>query len=453
MRKPQQILTYAFTAALLGVGTWVLFIKPSKDTQVQAPARWTTIDDPEPHAPACSFWKPWQQLVAPASPKDYLDKIKRRLEEPSTRSGEYKALISRSSGVLDGATESVCIAGRFMTDGSYHLEGSDTETCTTLPATFLDSNLELRVERLGEGGFINELNLAVGMEHVQPSSLWPFLHDQAALMLQGYRGWSKAYPKYFEQSRNGFGLVGPEPLENSDSRLRYAWQTQTMRSVMPKWADYLMLLSDLVSIRTRFLGEADRVLLDSRVETVLTGMALTLPQATITYLAQPTAMPLTVAHDIQVRFRGLEILLKGMRFTGAFKNDADAIVYEGRFLGVDDVTVGGSYRGVVGGSFGKMIHEMVREHLHAELKRLTTGNRGKGWTFRIGLETLGTSNVLTYKTSFQSPVNFLNLVREDKDRTDSPVLPNARSLAELNKWAISAVEALLSDFATANCQL
>lgn len=454
MPNLQKTLTFGVAAALLGAGVYHLFLKGGDLAgPVPTPAKWTSIVDPEPHAPACAFWKPWQTLVAPGTPEGYLSKIKRRLAEPSTRSGDYQALIARSAGVLEGTTESVCIAGRFVADGSYRLEGSDADSCESLPATFLDSNLELKVERLAEGGFINSLGLVVGLQDIRPDALWPFFHDQAALMLEGYRGWSKAFPTYFEQSRAGFSLVGPEALPERDVRLRYAWQTQPMRSGMPKWTDYLMLLSDLVSVRTTFLGQGERPLLDSRVETVLTGMALTVPQASLAFLSAPTPIPLTVAHDVQVRFRGLEIELKGVKFAGILTPSPGQIVYEGKFLGAQEVVVGGSYRGVVGGSVGKMIHDLVREHLDGELKRLTSGNRGQGWTFRIGLETLEATYVLTYRTTFQSPINVLNILREDKDKTGNPVLPSARALAELNGWASASVEALLNDFAAVDCRL
>lgn len=414
-----------------------------------SPSPTVTLADPESHRPACDFWGPWQRLVAPGTPEDYLKAIKVRLDEPSARSGEYLRYIDREHSVLDGASESICIRGRFTDSGTYELDAGALESCREAPPGFLDLNVEIRVERLGEGGFINEMTIAVGLAHVTPEGVLAFLKEQGELMRGGYQGWSAAFPAFHALNLAGFGPVAAAAQGDGSGKIRYAWLTQPLRGWQPKWADYLMQLSDLVSLSTALAPTPGPLLLSTRVETLLSGIEVTVPQAAVDYLAAPATIPLTVAHDVNVRFRGLEIKLFGMKFSGELTPAEGALTYVGRFAGVDRVELGGAYRGFSGGAFGKMIQELVAEKIQEEVQRLTTGNGGKGWVFDISHATVGEGkNVFTYKTSLQSPVNFLNLVRQDKDSTESTVLPDKSALQGLNRWSAASVEALIKDAAT-----
>lgn len=408
------------------------------------------IKDPEPHEPKCSFWQPWKKLVAPGDPQAYLQKLKRRLQEKSTRSGEYLSLINREHSVLDGASEAICIKGRFLQDGAYQLDAGDLAQCETAPQGFLDLNMKIRVEKMDSGGFINELSIDVGMQDVTPEALLAFLGDELTLMRSGYRGWSHAFPAYYALNASGFAPVDAE-AQGDNVRLRYWWQTQAMRKWLTKWSDYLMGLGNLVSIKTTFEDAEKTRLLSSSIDTLMSGIDVTIPPAAVAYVKAPRTTEMEVAHDITVKFRGLEIGLRGMKFTGHLEPAPGRISYEGRFVGVGNVHIGGAYRGLTGGSFVKMIQEVVEEKVKEELDRLTTGNRGKGWTFALRHETIGGTNVFTYQTSLQSPVNFLNLVREDKDGTGSFVLPDKLALTDLNKWSTASVDALIQDEGMSGC--
>jgi hypothetical protein len=92
-----------------------------------------------------------------------------------------------------------------------------------------------------------------------------------------------------------------------------------------------------------------------------------------------------------------------------------------------------------------MIKEVVDEAVQREVKRLVEGNHGKGWTFDLALDSSRGKNVFVYDTEFESPVNFVNLLRENKDETGNPVLPDKSSLTELNRWSVSSVDAVLAD--------
>ncbi len=407
--------------------------------------------DSESTTDPCVFWAPWRRLVAPGVPKAYLERLKRRLDEPSARSGDYKKMIERAHGVLDGKAEKVCISGRMGEGGAYVLDAQDTNQCSTLPSGFLESNLQIAVEEGDGGGFINDIEVQVGMDHVRPEGVVEFMRDEVRLMRAGYKGWSKAFPAYFEVNRSGFGLTEYVLDPTGEARLTYLWLNQAMMSVFPEWAQYLFKLSDLVSIQTSFLGAGDQRLFSTRFDTTQSGIDFRLPQAAQNYLDQPGPMPLTVTHDFIIRFRGLIITLKDMRFTGQFTPEPGKMVYDGRFVGIGGVLLSGAYRGISGGSFGQMVYELVQEKIKEELNRLTKGNHGKGWVFRISHETVGSANVFTYKTTLQTPVNFLNLVREEKDQTESPVLPNRVSIQQLNRQTAKSVDALLLDEASHPC--
>lgn len=454
MRKPRPLVIGAVVVVATVVIAYGVRTFRSVDAADGTPppeTKSTRLFDAESTTDACAFWAPWRRLVAPGQPKAYLERIKKRLDEPSARSGEYKKIIERAHGVLDGSTEKVCISGRFAADGTYGLDAADTSRCSTLPQGFLESNLQLAVEAGDGGGFINDIEVQVGMDHVRPEAVVPFMRDQVKLMRDGYKGWSKAYPAYFEASKTSFGLTDFALNETGEARLTYLWLNQAMISVFPDWAQYLFKLSDLVSIQTTFLGANDQRLFGTRLDTAQSGIDFMLPLAAQAYLDQPGPMPLTVTHDLIIRFRGLVITLKDMRFTGQFSPENGKMVYQGRFVGVGQVVMSGAYRGLSGGSFGKMVYELVQEKIKEEINRLTKGNHGQGWVFRISHETIGTTNVFTYKTTLQTPVNFLNLVREEKDQTESPVLPNRVSLQQLNRQTAKSIDALLQDEAAHPC--
>lgn len=411
----------------------------------------TQLYDGEPATDSCALWAPWRQLVAPGQAKSYLERIKMRLDEPSARSGEYKKIIERAHGVLDGKAEKVCISGRVGADGAYSLDAEDASQCSSLPSGFLESNLQIAVEEGDGGGFINDVEVQVGMEHVRPEAVVSFMGEQVRLMRAGYKGWSKAFPAYYEVSKAGFGLTDYKLEATGEAKLTYLWMNQAMMSVFPEWAQYLFKLSDLVSIQTFFLGVGDQRLFSTRFDTAQSGIDFQLPPAAQTYLDQAGPMPLTVTHDFVIRFRGLVITLKDMKFAGLFKPETGKMVYEGRFVGVGQVLMSGAYRGVSGGRFGQMIYELVQERIKEEINRLTKGNRGKGWVFHISHETIGTTNIFTYKTTLQTPVNLLNLVREEKDQTESPVLPDRVSIQQLNRQTAKSIDALLLDEAAHPC--
>lgn len=439
--------------ALLAAGLWgAQSFRARPADPLQEPTHQPiTLQDPAPHAPACDFWAPWQRLVAPGDPDAYLRRLRRRLDEPSSRSGAYLDLIHPENAVLDGGTESICILGRFKDDGTYQMDAGDPGRCDQAPLGFLDLNMRITVERLEEGGFINDLSLAVGLEDVRPEGVLEFLAAEVAMMRAGYRGWSKAFPAYYALNTAGFGPVGSESLADGATRLRYYWLPQPMRVKLSRWSDYLMDLGDLVTIRSDYVDGDGASLLRTVINTVVSGLDVDVPSAALTYLQAPRAMTFTVSHGIDVRFRGLSVGLQGMVFSGTLTPEVGSTVYEGKFTGVDGVKIDGAYRGVTGGALGDMIKRLVQESVYTEINRLREGNRGRGWTFRLAHETVDGSNVFSYHTALQSPVNFLNLVRVDKDKGESPVLPGQAALQDLNRWTSMSVDALIQDLTASGC--
>jgi hypothetical protein len=411
---------------------------------VQASSSGIPMRDDEPGQPPCAFWEPWKRLVAPDEPRDYLQRVKSLMGSRAERTERFFELISRGHGVTSGQSERLCILGRFDAQGKYALHGEDAKECAGVPPSFFDINLEMGVERLPSGAFINSIHLAVGTGAIGPEAFVRFAKDQIALMRGGYKGWSKAFPRYFELNRSGLGWYVAKT--RPEMELRVGFLSQPMMGWVPAWGEYLLRLSDLVTVTSSISEGLDKKLLGARSDTVVSRLELSILDDGVKMLDALRPHELHVAHDVIVRFRGLQILVNGMRFAGDVTPLADTIRYAGKFRGIKDFVLEGAYRGVgLGGDFGKMIKEVVDEAVQREVKRLVEGNHGKGWTFDLALDSSRGKNVFVYDTEFESPVNFVNLLRENKDETGNPVLPDKSSLTELNRWSVSSVDAVLAD--------
>jgi len=95
----------------------------------------------------------------------------------------------------------------------------------------------------------------------------------------------------------------------------------------------------------------------------------------------------------------------------------------------------------------------VRDAVNAEVARLKNGNHGQGWPFKIALRHGdGSGAHLIYATSFQSPVNFISLLKAEKTQKNGFVLPSDEAIGSLNLWARQSFEALIKDQAQSSCQ-
>lgn len=452
-----QILRLALPLAGLGlvVGVWAW--QKHAGQRAAKLMQLEEIIDPLPHRPVCDFWQPWRALVAPSDTATYLQRIRRRLEDQSQRGEEYRAAMRAATHVLEGDNEQVCILGRVTSGDAFSLDIATLNDCQQAPVAFFDSNLALSAEKLTDGGFVNAIEFRLGLQDIDPRRLRTFLAEQVALLGSGYQGWSEAFPHYFALNHRGLALTAALKDPDGGTRVTYTWLNQAMLTAFNQWSRYLLGLGDMITIESSFDdGTATGTTppyLRSELDTGLSAVALFIGPRTREYLAQPAVIPLTVAHNIIVRFAGLHIKLIGMKFSGLLVVGDEEVSYSGAFSGVDDVEIAGSYRGLGTQGLGGMITDIVRDAVRAEVERLQHGNHGRGWPFKIALKADAAGGThLLYATSFQSPVNFINVLKAEKTQANGFVLPSDEAISSLNLWARQSFDALIKDQARSSCR-
>lgn len=459
---------------VLGIAGITLKILRTEPAPPPAPTPRTLISDPLPHRAACDFRRPWQELVRPGDTQDYIGRVRLLLQSQAERTEAFRSMLRSRGNVLAGGNEAACIAGRFAAPNDYRLDIEPLAACDQPHPGFLEVKFKLEVERRGES-FLNTLDLKVGLGDISTTSIGAFAAAQLRLMDDGYRGWSKAYPNYFKLAQNSFGLAGIDmipvaTLGAQALKLRLNWLNQAMVHWLPQWATYLMKLSDLATVKTRIEIDNKSTLLQSRIDTLASGLELMVtsrdgglvPQVPsssdapaygeVFQLQNPRSTPFNIHHDVVVRFRGLIIKIDNLTFAGQFQSGPRLMAHHGRFQGADKVELSGSYRGLSMSGMGKAIKELVEELIHEEINRVKNSNGGDGWRFKIAVHSDEGVNYLNLWTRLESKVNFLNLLREDKDATGAAVLPDKAMLKDLNRWAIDAMDAISQDHRSAPCE-
>ncbi len=464
------VLVLFLVLILAGGATLWWSVRQDPEAQTQDPQGGVSLDvgaakspgpnnltDSEPYEPRCDFWKPWLTLVAPETPKSYLQAIAQLVVDGAARTSQYQDLIMRDPGLLGalrGEGEHLCIAGAFSQNNQYHLDANKASACHKKPARFLDQNLEIKVTPLDEGGFENKIKFAVHLGGVTPGSFRDFWVQQTNLMHKGYRGWSKAFPTYHNINQNGFGLVAITSQAQPFTELRFDWLTQAMMSSQIDWATFLLKLGDLARVDMAVETDQGLPLLSYRIETRLSSVTLKVPRDDQNIFKDAKSTPITIGHDVLVKFRGLEVRIKGLKYKGILQNNAEKFAFDGWFDGVNQVEIAGNYRGLgMTGGLGKMIHDLVKEIIDREIGRLKKGHGGQPASLRLGLYRKESQGQLEFEMDFDAAVNVLNIVREEKDQVDSPVMPNKKTIRDINQWAQKTMGALISDFETTRCQL
>ena len=430
--------------------------------------------DREPFESPCAFWEPWNQLVAPESPVTYLNVISEMLVDGAERTSEYIDLIMRDPGVmgaLRGDAEEMCIAGQFSpSDKKYRLLADRSKVCQIKPENFLEQNLAIKISPLKEGGFDNHIRYKLHVGRVIPAQFRSFWMGQMELMKKGYRGWTRAFPEYFSVNRNGFGLVhiqhsspeqplvGVREYRDPFTEVRLDWLTQAMMSTQIDWATFLLKLGDLAKIdmwsetdyAKDYIGEKpyEGRLLATKIETRLTSVNLQIPHSSEEFFKEVHEVPIIIGHDVIVKFRGIQVLVKGLKYRGTLHSDDSQYSFNGFFDNVENIEITGAYRGLgLSSGVGKMIHNIIQEVIDREIGRLKKGHQGQPAKLRIGLYKDGLQGRFEVEMRFDAAVNILNIVREEKDQVDSPVMPSKKSIKDLNQWAKLTMSALAQDYA------
>jgi hypothetical protein len=370
-------------------------------------------------------------------------------------------------GALRGDPEHICITGLFEPSGNYNLSAQEDSTCKKKPAKFLEQNLDVKITPLEVGGFENHVKFTMHVGAAIPAQFREFWLQQMSLFQQGYRGWSEAFKEYHQINQNGFGLVAIEPSkmspnvtqlgQDATTELRFDWLTQAMMSTKIDWATFLLKLGDLAQVdmwtATHYPENYEGPkpyegrILGSKIETRLASVTLKVPLESRKLFESPTEVPVVLGHDVFIKFRGIEVNVKGLRYRGTLHSDDSQFAFDGWFEGVDQVEIAGAYRGLgMGSAFGKMIHDLVKDAIDREIARLKKGHLMEPARLRLGLYKNGTQGQFEIEARFDAAINLLNIIREEKDQVDSPVMPNKKTIRNINDWGQETLTALIKDF-------
>ena len=426
-------------------------VAPSQNTEANRP----TLLESEPYQPTCGFWKPWIDLVSPASPPEYLSQIISLLKDGSKRSEAYINIIMKDPGMLGalrGDSEDICISGYFDGNKNYMMDAETSTACNRRLSQFLDQQLEIKVKPLKTGGFYNHIRFRLHLGNVTADKFRKFWIAQMALIKNRYQGWTQAYPNFYAVNRSGFGLVDVIPTENGDVRAKFDWLTQSMVGHWPGWAIYLLKLGDILEGAIELENDQKQMIGAVGIDTRLSSVHIVFPPAVQNYSAGDHVVSAFLNHHALVRFRGLEINVRGFKFKGNFTSQEDTMAFDGVFDGVEKVDIGGSYRNLGNLGIGRMINDLVRETMQQEIGRLQRDSQGNPAHLRVGIFQDGEDSYLEADLTFEAAINFLNIIREEKDQVGGPVMPDPTSISDLNRWTRDTYNAILKDYEASHCK-
>ncbi len=464
--KSRRILLLAgFLFTIAGAVTYVInrdydlrltAMKPADATLAQGPHHSSIngLRDEKPFEPVCRFWEPWHALVKPDQPHRYLETINYLLTGAAARTESYQQLIMKDPGMLGalrGSAEHICIAGYFDEKNEYLLDANTETACQKKTEQFFEQVLELRVDPVKDGGFFNQVDFKVDLGKVTAKNFRDFWRGQIDLFRVGYRGWTQAYPNFFQANQSGFGLVSLEKDAAGAMVVRMDWLTQAMLGHWPEWANFLLKLGDIADIEMWAEDAHKERLLTTFIDTRRASLRLGVPQHADRYFTGEHEIPVVLGHNITVRFRGLRITIQNLKFQGILKSTDQELAFDGAFAGVDKIEIDGSYRGMGLAGMGKFIHNLVDETIKREILRLSRSAKGDPAKLRLGIHPSEHGGQLEIKLDFEAAINLLNVLREEKDRVDGSIMPNPQSIKHLNSWAQSTFQSILKDLELAHC--
>lgn len=355
-------------------------------------------------------------------------------------------------GALRGDSEDICISGYFDSNKNYVMDAETSTACNRRLSQFLDQQLDIKVKPLKTGGFFNHIRFKLHLGHVSADKFRKFWISQMALIKNRYRGWTQAYPNFYAVNRSGFGLVDVIPTKNGEFKAKFDWMTQSMVSRWPGWAIYLLKLGDILEGAIELENDQKQMIGTVGIDTRLSSVHIVFPPAVQNYSEGAHVVPAFLNHHALVRFRGLEINVRGFKFKGNFKSQDDTIAFDGVFDGVEKVDIGGSYRNLGNLGIGQMINDLVRETMQQEIGRLQQDSQGNPAHLRVGIFQDGEDSVLEADLTFEAAINFLNIIREEKDQVGGPVMPDSTSITDLNRWTRETYNAILKDYEATHCK-
>jgi hypothetical protein len=353
-----------------------------------------------------------------------------------------------------------------------HDFSKDDKDCTPGPAA-LDFSIAMHVEK-GPIANLNAFTLQLSTGPLSAIRVRQFLEDQLLLVYQGYAGWETAFPAFSQEKASGIGIKHErKPLADEVAEISsyIAWNPQRFWTQVPSLATWLLNLGGLVTLDTKVTDGSGRLLAHLLTSTKTLGTHLRLPLAkqglmpgwinnqlptdqTATHqpLTPESDFAINVSHTVTIGFKGLNIVVNDLTFTGAITQADDRIQYEGKFKGIGTVEVSGEYKGL--GSLGmtEMIHTMIVEAVEKEVATIQHGNNSKGWLVHASLAPSGdgTFNIFSLSMELESPVHITELMRYEASEGNE-VMPDKAASYEFKNYADSVFNALVADSHRFDC--
>jgi hypothetical protein len=354
-----------------------------------------------------------------------------------------------------------------------HNFSQDDKDCKPSPAA-LDFSVAMHVED-GDTANLNAFTLQFSTGPLSAVRVRQFLNDQLLLVYQGYAGWETAFPAFSQEKASGIGIKHerkPLTKEVAEISSHLAWNPQRFWTQVPSLATWLLNLGGLVTLDTKVTDGSGRLLAHLLTSTKTLGTQLRLPvakqgimpgwinkefpddqNATHQPLTPESDFAINVSHTVTIGFKGLNIVVNDLAFTGAITQTDDRIQYDGKFKGIGAVEVSGEYKGL--GSLGmtEMIHSMIVEAVEKEVATIQKGNNGKGWLVHASLAPSddGTFNIFSLSMELESPVHITELMRYEAGEGNE-VMPDKAASFEFKNYADSVFDALVADSHRFDCR-
>ena len=461
MNSPYKIPVIIAVALALVTTAFIYLLSRSEPVQNKEPVKATTNAPP---VPPCDFWKAWTTSIGPSKATSMLTRLKDAVDAEPKYSSGYKAYLSGASPQNSGDTEQVCLQGIIQTGHRHWSHQAGADGCPKSKGALADIHIHAKVVRQESGRYDTSLDIHSGTGDLTAEWFRQASIGQLSLLMKEYSGWQEAFPAFASFNENSLGIsVKAEERSPPPSML-----LQPKASLLPQksfdqrssWSHYLIRLSNLLDIKGALQREDGVPLLNYTFETIRSQFAMS-------FLAQPNGLvtpnggdspnpfawhnlglePKIHVMTIKVHFRGLDVVLDGLRFKVHFHSQPQELGFKAQFAGINKVEVSGNYRNIPMGSLGEFVRNTVRQYIEKELKSLETGRQGQGFHLSLNLSTKQQVSTSQLKILLELPINILPLIQVDA-ATGEGVLPNAKANQELKEWLSQSLSALIKDSKT-----
>ncbi len=432
----------------------------SKEVVITLPER--RLGSPE----LCKFWRPWEDAIKPLSPSEVMTTIAERARIRAARTETFanwaKARPKKPEHVCAVGT---AINGMFTFDllkDLPHDFSKDDKDCKPNP-TALDFSIAMHVDH-GAKANLNAFTLDISTGPLSAKRLRQFIADQALIVYQGYKGWEAAFPEFSKENTLGIGIKHEKkPLTDEISAIstHIAWNPQRFWTKVPTFTTWLLNLGGLVTLDTKVTDSSGHVIAQLFTSTKNLGTSIHVPLTEkgimpgwLSNQEEKASLPitpesnfgLTVSHTVTISFKGLNIVVNDLSFTGTVTQEDDRMSYDGKFTGIGPVEVTGSYKGLSALGMNDTIRTMITEAIEKEVATVQKGNNGDGWLVHasLGPSEDGEFNIMRLSMEVEAAVHITELMRYEADEGND-VMPDKATSFEFKNYTDSVFAALVMD--------